>query len=182
VQLLVPEGEYERASQMLAEETDVGMEARLNREREEEERETAIREAGRGEAESTDIRAVGESPVQAEPTPRARPEPAAEEETEADAAGGLPDDQEEDERDERSVTWTADDIAARAFRAAIFGLLICPGLLHFYALWLVIRLPSAEGELSPAGWRKAIGAMALSLPVSAVSLIFLGWVLGALFR
>src|SRR5262249_20680783 len=48
VQLLVPEEDYERATELLAEESDVAREARENREREEErekERSTAFKEA-----------------------------------------------------------------------------------------------------------------------------------------
>lgn len=166
VQLFVPEGDYERATELLAEETDVGREARENREREEERergRSTAIKEAEAVETDSTDIRPAVESPVQAEPVAPAPPVPA-----EGDERAGGPDDQfpddgqDDEEREERPVTWTADDIASRAFRAALFGYLTC-GVLHLYALWLIIRLPFVEGELSPAGARKAYAATAMAL-------------------
>ncbi len=161
VQLLVPEGDYERASELLAEETDVGREAREDRERDEEaEGATAIREPTAARDDATEIRAAAESPVRDGPAVPPHPGPAEGGEAPADAADEFPAD---DEREERSVLWTADDVAARAFRAALFGFLICPGLLHLYALWLLIRLPATEGDLSPAGSRKAVAAFVLAI-------------------
>ena len=87
------------------------------------------------------------------------------------AAALLPEDE---EREEQPLTWTADDMAARAFRAALFGYFTC-GVLHVYALWLLLRLPSAEGELSPAGTRKAYAAAALALPPVLVVVLFTLW-------
>jgi hypothetical protein len=171
VQLLVPEGDYERASQLLDEESEVARESRENREREAERaarRSTAIKEPVPAESDSTDIRPAEKSPAEAAADPAASPETA---EVEAAGADLLPDD---DEREERPLTWTADDIAARAFRAALFGYFTC-GLLHFYAIWLIIRLPFAEGELSRAGARKAYAAVTLALlPFVVLTLIFWG--------
>jgi hypothetical protein len=177
VQLLVPEEDYERATELLAEESDVAREARENREREEErekERSTAFKEAEAGETDSTDIRPASASPVRAEPTPAAPPEPAVGEESTGEPADEFLD--QEDEREERSLTWTADDFAARAFRAALFGYFTC-GVLHLYALWLIIRLPFVEGELSPAGARKAYAALALAL-LPFVILTLIAWGVG----
>jgi hypothetical protein len=100
------------------------------------------------------------SPLQTSPAPAVPPEPAGPNEE----AGQFPDDGADDEeREQRSLTWTADDVAARALRAALFGYLACPGVLHLYALWLIVNLPFTEGELSPAGARRAYGALALGL-------------------
>src|SRR5439155_13720581 len=59
VQLMVPEGDYQRATELLTEETDVGREARENRERGPASEDTS----------STDIRPVIESPLRAGPEP-----------------------------------------------------------------------------------------------------------------
>jgi hypothetical protein len=151
VQLLVPAAERERALRVLdAAESALAKELR-------EERERRRREEGRdGEASSTDIRPADVSPLQTSPTPAIPPEPA----EGLDEADGFADDE---EREERSLTWTPDDIATRAFRAALFGYITCPGVLHLYALWLILRLPFTEGELSPAGTRKAYAGLALGL-------------------
>ena len=77
-----------------------------------------------------------------------------------DLADELPED--DDAPTDRPLTWTPDDFAARALRAALLGYLTC-GLLHLYAMWLILRLPFVEGDLSPAGTRKAFAALALIL-------------------
>jgi hypothetical protein len=167
VQLLVPEEDLGRAAELLdareEEDDDPG----------EDEDSTAIKGQGGRKRSSPHVRLPRETPLESGTSPPGPSPP---------AAADLPPEEElppeeDDEREERSVTWTADDIAARALRSAIFGFLICPGALHLYALWLVIRLSWAEGELSPAGWRKAVVAMALALPTSAVFLLILGGLL-----
>jgi len=199
VQLFVPEADYERASELLAEESEVAREARENREREQEEEErrraTAIKRADAASSDLTDIRPA-EAPDGAEPPAAAIREPVAGEEgRETDLADPLPDD---DEREPRSLTWTADHIATRAFRAALFsyflwmmGLvlyfwwwvpLMSPGLpfllaaaaFYLYAIYLMLRLPSAEGELSPAGMRRAYAALGLILLPPLVG-ILIAW-------
>jgi hypothetical protein len=172
VQLLVPEGDYERATRLLDQESDVAREARENREREAERRRrrsTAIKEPVAAETDSTEIRPADESPIKSA-APAAAPPDMGEGEAASAVADLLPDDE---EREERPLTWTADDIAARAFRAALFGYFTC-GVLHLYALWLIIRLPFAEGELSPAGARKAYSAVALAL-LPFVAFILFAW-------
>jgi Putative prokaryotic signal transducing protein len=39
-----------------------------------------------------------------------------------------------------SVAYSAEGLATRAWRAAVLGLLLCPPLLHFYSLYLLLRL------------------------------------------
>jgi hypothetical protein len=165
VQLLVPEEDYERAAGILAEESDVAREARENREREEEaarQDSTAIKEKTAGEASPTEIRPVSESPIQAVPAPTDRAEPVAGEETKGDLAEELSEEAEDVERDESPLTWTPDDMAERAFRAALFGYFTC-GVLHLYALWILLYIPFTEGKLSPGGARKAWAALALAI-------------------
>src|SRR5262249_37378189 len=92
-----------------------------------------------------------------------------------------------EEHEKRPLLWTADDIASRAFRAALFSYILCPMifglyflllmpglvlaspvigaavLLYVYSVWLMIRLPLAEGELSAPGARRAYAALTLIL-------------------
>jgi hypothetical protein len=171
VQLLVPEKDYERATRLLAEESDVGREAREGRARERrrrKKRSTAIQGGQDAESGPTDIRPAVESPAQGadSPVPPAEGEERAEEPTEQwpEAEG------DDDEREDRPLTWTRDDLATRAFRAALFGYLTC-GLMHAYALWLLGSIPSTEGDLSPAGARKAWAALVLTLLPWLVALV-----------
>jgi hypothetical protein len=60
-------------------------------------------------------------------------------------------------------TAVGDDLAARACRAAIFGLIILPPLLHLYSLWLLARLAVYPGEVSAAGLRKTCAAIAIDV-------------------
>jgi hypothetical protein len=64
-----------------------------------------------------------------------------------------------------SVRFTRDELAGRAFRVALFGCLLCPGPAHTYALSLLIKSYSTEGELSSAGKLRAYAALVLSLLV-----------------
>jgi Putative prokaryotic signal transducing protein len=148
----------------------------------EDEDSTAIKGERPRQESSTEVRAAVESPLQDRTAPPNSPP--------SDSPVLVPEEEmfseDEDEPEERTVRWTADDVATRAFRAAIFGFFCPVGLLHLYALWLVIRLPSAEGELSSAGSRKAIAAFALAiLPGAIAALLLLGMataLIGALFR
>lgn len=75
-------------------------------------------------------------------------------------------------------TWRAqvsvDADAQRAFRAAIIGLFLCPGLAHLYAAWLLASLWPKWDALSPAGRRNGYAALAI------VSLVLVGGVAGAI--
>lgn len=55
----------------------------------------------------------------------------------------------------------ADDDARRAFRAAIIGLFVCPGVGHLYAAWLLLSVYRRRAELSRTGRWNAGGAAAV---------------------
>jgi hypothetical protein len=178
VQLLVPEEDRERAAEALdAAESELARDLREERERLARRRKrrrrpsTAIKEEGAAANPTTDIRAAAESPAQDEAAGAPPP-------VEAEAEEPPPeDDGAADEIESRPVTWTPDDMAERAFRAALFGYFTC-GILHLYALWILAYIPSTEGTLSPAGARKAWAALAVSaLPFVAVLAIILAAVM-----
>jgi hypothetical protein len=83
-------------------------------------------------------------------------------------------DEDEDEDEPMgSVTYSAEDFATRAWRAAVLGLLMCPPLLHFYSLYLLLRLGLLPDELSPAGKWRAYAAFAIDTVVLGfVALVF----------
>lgn len=54
----------------------------------------------------------------------------------------------------------ADDVARRAFRAAIIGIFLCPGPVHAYSLILINGLK--DSRLTPAGKRNALAATIIS--------------------
>ena len=60
-------------------------------------------------------------------------------------------------------TFLGDDLAKRAFFAALLGFLFCP--LWFYSTWCLLRLLLFPGELSPAGTRHVYVALALNVLV-----------------
>jgi hypothetical protein len=66
----------------------------------------------------------------------------------------------EEELEEQAAS-PGDDLANRALRAAILGLILCPPLLQVYSLWLLLRLAFHQGEVSDAGIRRMLGALIL---------------------
>src|SRR5262249_37883050 len=76
-------------------------------------------------------------------------------------------------------TLVCDRLAARALRAAVFGMVAFPPLLHFYALRQLWKLRRAEGAISAAGGRQALGAAVLS--VLAIMVFGPLWLLLLLF-
>jgi hypothetical protein len=159
VQLLVPEKDRERAAELL----DAGEEDDVD----EDEGSTAIKGERAPKESSTQVRTPLDSPLQDRaPSPETAPP----ESSDLPPEEEMPP-EEDDEREGRPVTWTADDIAARAWRATLFGFLTC-GLLHVVALWLVIRLAWTEGELSPAGSRKAIASLLISLVPGVLCILY----------
>jgi hypothetical protein len=62
------------------------------------------------------------------------------------------------------ATFQGDDLAERAYRAALFGLLFFP--LTLYSLWLLLRLAFFPGDISPGGMRRMYIAVALNLLVA----------------
>jgi hypothetical protein len=81
----------------------------------------------------------------------------------------------EDDMDAPRLDWGAEDYAARAWKAAVLGVLVVPPLLHFYSIWCIIRLYSIDEELSPAGRRKLYGALMIDiLAVTVLPLLLCG--------
>jgi len=78
-----------------------------------------------------------------------------------------------DETDDVQLEWTADEFATRAWRAAVFGCLILPVLLHLYSVWLLIRLGTHTGELSSSGTRRMYGALLIDGVVLGGFFIFI---------
>jgi hypothetical protein len=71
-------------------------------------------------------------------------------------------------------TFLGDDLARRAFRAALFGCLAPCGPFTLYSLWLLLRLSLYPGGLSPAGMRRRQGALLLDEVVCLFWLMFCG--------
>ena len=110
---------------------------------------------------------VGEDDVEAartlleEPFPKEPPK-----DPRLSAADDLP------EGDEVDVPTPADAQATRAFRAAVLALLILPGILNVYSVYLLWTLRRLPGELSARGRRHATLAVVFNL--------LLGWIPAAL--
>jgi rubrerythrin len=67
-------------------------------------------------------------------------------------------------------------LVLRAWRAAVIGLVVCPGVSHLYSLWLLLRVAMSGQELTPQGNRRFYVALAidlLALPALAWSLSLL---------
>jgi hypothetical protein len=78
--------------------------------------------------------------------------------------------------DEEDVPETpADATARRALRSAVIGLLLCPPLLHFYSVGLLLQLSGDREGLSAAGKRSAYAAAALdAMAFVAAALLWRG--------
>lgn len=50
-----------------------------------------------------------------------------------------------------------------AFRASILGLVVCPGLMHWYSLWLLLRVGMRGEDLPPQVNRQFYAALAIDL-------------------
>jgi hypothetical protein len=66
----------------------------------------------------------------------------------------------------------SDDLAARAWRAAVFGLITLPFIFHLYSFWLLGRFIFTEGDVSGRSWLKAIGALFIDCFVFFVPVYF----------
>jgi hypothetical protein len=66
---------------------------------------------------------------------------------------------------EEAVASPGDDLATRAYRAAVIGLVVLPPLMTLYSLWLLLRLAFHSGHVGSAGTRKAVIAIALDFTV-----------------
>jgi hypothetical protein len=74
---------------------------------------------------------------------------------------------------------TKDKAVDRLFRATIFGLVFWP--LQFYALWLLMTLPTMGGKMSPDRRWKVGVSLLFSLPLVAMSFVAL-FCLAGLFQ
>jgi hypothetical protein len=75
-------------------------------------------------------------------------------------------------------TFLGDDLARRAFRAAVFGCVTLFVVFNLYSLWLLLRAGLFPGQLSPAGMRRLYIALLMNLGV----VLLWSAVLGALAR
>ena len=75
--------------------------------------------------------------------------------------------------DESDAEFPGDADATRALRAAILGFFACPPLLHLYSAWVLLRMDSSSGALSPWGRRKYYLAWAIDLVVVAAACLLL---------
>jgi len=57
----------------------------------------------------------------------------------------------------------AEHLVLLAFRGAVLGLVFCPGILHVYSLWLLLRVSLGGEELSPEANRRFYIALAIDL-------------------
>ena len=74
--------------------------------------------------------------------------------------------------DEAEATHPSDEMAWRAFIAAMLGLFLCPPLFTLYSGWLVLRLAIGSNELSRKGRRYFYGAMLIDVLV-CLAVVFL---------
>jgi hypothetical protein len=66
-----------------------------------------------------------------------------------------------------------EQLADRAFRSALFGLVALPPLLHIYSLWQLLRLSDYEATLSSSGRRKTAAALLIDFLALAGSVLLL---------
>ena len=68
--------------------------------------------------------------------------------------------------------------AIRAWRAAVIGIVLCPGILHVLSVWQLVDVVYGSGPLSRGAKARAIGAAALDV----AGIVFAGLVARAFFR
>jgi hypothetical protein len=78
-----------------------------------------------------------------------------------------------EDEDETGTRWTAEDFAERAWRAAFFGMVTLPVILHIYSAVLVLLMTEAPGELSASGTRKVFVAVVIDLLVLGAAGLFM---------
>lgn len=70
------------------------------------------------------------------------------------------------EEPEPIVISEGEDLAARAFRASLFGIfLLFPPIFHLYSAWLLLKLFRWDGELSDSATTKVLVAMVIDVAV-----------------
>ena len=59
-----------------------------------------------------------------------------------------------EQSEDEAITDAGDEIASRAWRAAVLGIVFLPVLLSFYSIWLLAKLAEDRLSVSPArNWR-----------------------------
>lgn len=185
-QLPVTDDDLHRASAVLAAD-----EAQLPEMEEEEEdipASTDIRPQGSGEirpvrADEPPASSALRSPSRGDEPAAKAPGPPAEEAPIGPAA----EDNELEEKVRRSFTWTAEERASRAFRAAVVGLLLMApfvGLLLLpivgvaallptvYSVWLLARIAMLPEEVSASAMRRVYGALATNAATLVIAAIY----------
>jgi hypothetical protein len=71
----------------------------------------------------------------------------------------------DDDEAEYAIASGPEEIASRAWRAAVIGLVLFPPVLHVYSIWLLLRLSSISAYLTPAASRKMYGALLIDMAV-----------------
>lgn len=74
---------------------------------------------------------------------------------------------------EEAAASPGDDLATRAYRAAVIGLLVLPPLMSLYSFWLLLRLAFCSGDVGSPGIRKAVIALVLDFAVFSVAFLVL---------
>lgn len=160
VRLLVAESNQERALAILDEKHEEEPE-----EEAEPEPSTSIKTAEWAREPAGKEESRGKAEIQ--PAPGIRETTGADEVLREPAAAA--DGKDDEDEDEYRVAWGAEDYAARAWKAAVIGLLVFPPLLHIYSVYCLMRSFSTGEQLSPAGMRKVVWA--LLFDVVALTLI-----------
>jgi hypothetical protein len=115
---------------------------------------------------------AGVTPPAESPSPQQR-ERSHREAAVADSGADEDDEQCGAEAVERQLDPVSEELVSRAFKVAGVGLVLCPGVLHTYSFWLVLRVAFHGGSLSPAGNRKFYAAMFIDLVVTAIVGMFI---------
>lgn len=95
--------------------------------------------------------------------------PISEDDWQSDDIADTPDFDHNDEDEETESP--SDERVARAFRAAVLGLLLCP--LQFYSLWLLLIVFCDKTPLNANRRRQAVTTLILDLPIIFLSLVFI---------
>ncbi len=78
-------------------------------------------------------------------------------------------------RREEALELPGDPIAARAYNAALLGLLVCPGVAHAYSLLEVAEIHEKKLELTERGERHQRRALVIDVVALAAVLLLVGW-------
>ncbi|HYV39328.1 MAG TPA: hypothetical protein VE988_26805, partial [Gemmataceae bacterium] len=92
-------------------------------------------------------------------------------------------DADEEDEAEDVVETPTDMIVDRAFKASIFGFFLCPPLVHFYSLFLLLQIVSPRTAVSPEKQGKYWMALAIDLAlIGALLLVFIALLVRPVFN